>query len=264
MTRWTASKLSSTPATIVYARRIRYSGMSEAPHLREKVRRSWSEQPACRLGWPPPGPSRRDDRTRTVEFLRLLAARGGPEPRFVPRYSGRPPVNRTTRSRPAGRSSASSRQILLNSAFLLPPRPVHGLHRPGGVRRGDRQDGPVNLRLAKALSVADKPRETRVKIRLGGPMKRLVVGIVAAAVMVSMARSASAQAKTVSSEMRTETATVEAVEVASRTITLKKPDGTFVQTDRRARHQTIRGNQGRRQGQRQVLRERRRAAEEAR
>ena len=61
-------------------------------------------------------------------------------------------------------------------------------------------------------------------------MKRLVVGIVAAAVMVSMARSASAQAKTVSSEMRTETATVEAVEVASRTITLKKPDGTFVQT----------------------------------
>lgn len=61
-------------------------------------------------------------------------------------------------------------------------------------------------------------------------MKRLVVGVVAAAVLVSMARSASAQAKTVSSEMRTETATVEAVEVASRTITLKKPDGTYVTT----------------------------------
>ena len=59
-------------------------------------------------------------------------------------------------------------------------------------------------------------------------MKRLVVGIIAVAVLVSMARTAMAQSKTVSSEMKTETGVVEAVEAASRTITLKKPDGTFV------------------------------------
>jgi hypothetical protein len=61
-------------------------------------------------------------------------------------------------------------------------------------------------------------------------MKRFVVGVIAAAVLVSMARTAMAQAKTVTSEMRTETATVEAIEASTRTLTLKKPDGTFVQT----------------------------------
>ena len=61
-------------------------------------------------------------------------------------------------------------------------------------------------------------------------MKRLVVGIIAAAVLVSMARTAMAQTKTVTSEMRTETATVEAIEAATRTVTLKKPDGTYVTT----------------------------------
>ena len=60
-------------------------------------------------------------------------------------------------------------------------------------------------------------------------MKRLVVGIIAAAVLVSMARSVMAQAKTVRSEMRTETATVESIDPATRTVTLKKPDGTYVQ-----------------------------------
>ena len=59
-------------------------------------------------------------------------------------------------------------------------------------------------------------------------MRRLVVGIIAFVVLVSMARTAMAQAKTVSSEMRTETAIVEAIEASSRTVTLKKPDGTFV------------------------------------
>ena len=39
-----------------------------------------------------------------------------------------------------------------------------------------------------------------------------------------------AQSKTVTSEMRTETATVEAIEAASRTVTLKKADGTYVTT----------------------------------
>ena len=61
-------------------------------------------------------------------------------------------------------------------------------------------------------------------------MKRLVVAMVAAAVLVTMARTAMAQARTVTSEMRTETATVEAIETSSRTVTLKKADGTFVQT----------------------------------
>ena len=61
-------------------------------------------------------------------------------------------------------------------------------------------------------------------------MKRFVVGIIAAAVLVSMARTAMAQTKTVTSEMRTETGTVEAIEAASRTVTLKKADGTFVTT----------------------------------
>ena len=59
-------------------------------------------------------------------------------------------------------------------------------------------------------------------------MKRLVTGIIAAAVLVSMAQTAMAQTKTITSEMRTETGTVEAIEAASRTITIKKADGTFV------------------------------------
>ena len=61
-------------------------------------------------------------------------------------------------------------------------------------------------------------------------MKRLVVGIIAAAVVVSIARPAMAQSKTVSSEMRVETGTVEAIEAATRTLTLKKADGTVVTT----------------------------------
>ena len=61
-------------------------------------------------------------------------------------------------------------------------------------------------------------------------MKRLVVGIIAAAVLVSMARTAMAQSKTVSSEMRVETGTVEAIEASTRTVTLRKADGTVVST----------------------------------
>jgi hypothetical protein len=61
-------------------------------------------------------------------------------------------------------------------------------------------------------------------------MKRFDVGLVAAAVVVSMAGPAMAQSKTVRSEMRTETGTIEAIEASSRTLTLKKPDGTFVTT----------------------------------
>ena len=61
-------------------------------------------------------------------------------------------------------------------------------------------------------------------------MKRLVVGLIAAAVLVSMAHTVMAQSKTVRSEMRTDTGTVEAIEASSRTLTLKKSDGTFVTT----------------------------------
>ena len=59
-------------------------------------------------------------------------------------------------------------------------------------------------------------------------MKRYGVGMIAAAVLMSMTSTASGQARTISSEMRTDTATVEAIESASRTVTLRKPDGTYV------------------------------------
>jgi hypothetical protein len=41
---------------------------------------------------------------------------------------------------------------------------------------------------------------------------------------------AMAQSKTIASQMRTETGVIEAIEAQTRTITLKKPDGTFVST----------------------------------
>jgi Cu/Ag efflux protein CusF len=59
-------------------------------------------------------------------------------------------------------------------------------------------------------------------------MKRLVVGIIAAAGLVAMARPAMAQAKTVRSEMRTETGIVESIDATNRVVTLKKADDTFV------------------------------------
>ena len=59
-------------------------------------------------------------------------------------------------------------------------------------------------------------------------MKRFVVAFIAAALLMSTARIALAQTKTVTPVMRTETATVEAIDVPSRTLTLRKPDGTFV------------------------------------
>ncbi len=61
-------------------------------------------------------------------------------------------------------------------------------------------------------------------------MKRFVVRIMAAVVLMAMAQTVMAQSRTVSSETRTETATVEAIEASTRTITLKKSDGTFVTT----------------------------------
>jgi Cu/Ag efflux protein CusF len=61
-------------------------------------------------------------------------------------------------------------------------------------------------------------------------MKRLVVRIIAIALLLSVPRTAMPQAKTVTSEMRVETGTVEAIETSTRTVTIKKADGTFVNT----------------------------------
>jgi Cu/Ag efflux protein CusF len=61
-------------------------------------------------------------------------------------------------------------------------------------------------------------------------MKRFTVGIIAAAVLFTIARPAMSQSKTVSSEMKVETGVVEAIDAATRAVTLKKADGTFVTT----------------------------------
>jgi hypothetical protein len=61
-------------------------------------------------------------------------------------------------------------------------------------------------------------------------MKRLFGAVVATAVLAVVAQSAMAQSKTITGETRVVTATVEAIESSSRTLTLKKPDGTYVTT----------------------------------
>jgi hypothetical protein len=61
-------------------------------------------------------------------------------------------------------------------------------------------------------------------------MKRFVVGTIAVVALVAMPRTMLAQSRTVTSEVRTETGTVEAIEAATRTVTIKKADGTYVTT----------------------------------
>ena len=61
-------------------------------------------------------------------------------------------------------------------------------------------------------------------------MKSLAVRMLTALALLSSAHMAMAQSKTVSSEMRTETATVEAIEASTRTLTLKKADGSYLTT----------------------------------
>jgi hypothetical protein len=61
-------------------------------------------------------------------------------------------------------------------------------------------------------------------------MKRFLVGIIAVAVLLAMARTAMAQARTITSEMRVETGTIEAIEASTRSVTLRKADGTVVTT----------------------------------
>ncbi len=59
-------------------------------------------------------------------------------------------------------------------------------------------------------------------------MKRVIGLLAAAAIMIPAARLAMAQTKTITGETKTMTATVQAVDPSSRTLTLKRPDGTFV------------------------------------
>ena len=61
-------------------------------------------------------------------------------------------------------------------------------------------------------------------------MKRLVAGTIAAVVLVLVPCLLIAQSKTVTSQMRTETATVEAIDASTRAVTLKRADGTYVTT----------------------------------
>jgi hypothetical protein len=61
-------------------------------------------------------------------------------------------------------------------------------------------------------------------------MKRVLGMIVVGGMMLSLAHRAMAQTKTVTGESKTVTATVEAIEASSRTLTLKQPDGTYVET----------------------------------
>ena len=61
-------------------------------------------------------------------------------------------------------------------------------------------------------------------------MKRLVVGIIAAAVLFSMASTAMAQAKSAMTEIRVEMGTIEKIDAATRAVTIKKTDGTVVTT----------------------------------
>jgi hypothetical protein len=61
-------------------------------------------------------------------------------------------------------------------------------------------------------------------------MKRLVVGTMAAVVLVLAPCALLAQSKTVTSEVKVQTATIEAIEASTRSVTLKKTDGTYVTT----------------------------------
>jgi hypothetical protein len=59
-------------------------------------------------------------------------------------------------------------------------------------------------------------------------MRSLLSGLIAAALMLPFAASAGAQTKTLQGETVTVSATVEAIEAATRTVTLKGPKGNYV------------------------------------
>ena len=61
-------------------------------------------------------------------------------------------------------------------------------------------------------------------------MNRHLAGTLVAIALVAVPRMALAQSKTFSSELKVQTGTVEAIEASTRSVTLKKPDGTYVTT----------------------------------
>jgi len=61
-------------------------------------------------------------------------------------------------------------------------------------------------------------------------MKPFVAGTIAVVGLMAMPSMTMGQSKTVKSEMKVETGTVEAIDPATRAVTLKKADGTFVTT----------------------------------
>ena len=61
-------------------------------------------------------------------------------------------------------------------------------------------------------------------------MKRMAAGVIVAAAVVAAPHMAVAQSKEVTSEIKVETGVVEAIEAQSRSVTIRKPDGTVVTT----------------------------------
>ncbi len=61
-------------------------------------------------------------------------------------------------------------------------------------------------------------------------MKRLLAGTISFAVLITIPHLAMGQSKTVSSKVRVETGVIEAIDAATRAVTIKKTDGTVVTT----------------------------------
>ena len=86
-------------------------------------------------------------------------------------------------------------------------------------------------------------------------MKRISATVAVLAMTVSAAFAG--QSKSVAGDMITVTAKVEAIELQSRTLTLKKDDGTYTTVVVPASDRALPGAQGRRHGHRAVLRQHR-------
>ena len=61
-------------------------------------------------------------------------------------------------------------------------------------------------------------------------MRKLFIGTITAGALMVLPAALLAQSKTLTGVTKTETATVEAIESSTRTLTLKKTDGTYLQT----------------------------------
>src|SRR5262249_35877975 len=91
--------------------------------------------------------------------------------------------------------------------------------------RQARQRAPKGARERDPRSDQRVPTQTAKEVTGGGPMKAFVFVLVAAATLA--APPAFAQTKTVTGETKTGTASVEAIDVSAREVTVKKPDGTY-------------------------------------